>query len=58
MTEHQKREARRRRDKGADSLADICRTYNEKGWVFIVLTTSLTAARVTSPVSPPAMTSS
>jgi hypothetical protein len=32
MTEHQKREARRRRDKGEESLAEIGRSYNVSGW--------------------------
>jgi DNA invertase Pin-like site-specific DNA recombinase len=32
MTEHQKREAIRRRDRGEDSLAEIGRSYNVSGW--------------------------
>ena len=32
MTEHQKREAIRRRDKGQESLAEIGRSYNVSGW--------------------------
>ena len=32
MTEHQKREARRRRDRGEESLAEIGRSYNVSGW--------------------------
>ena len=32
LTEHQKREAIRRRDRGEDSLAEIGRSYNVSGW--------------------------
>jgi DNA invertase Pin-like site-specific DNA recombinase len=32
LTDHQKAEAIRRRDNGAETLADIGRSYNVSGW--------------------------
>jgi hypothetical protein len=39
MTEHQKREAIRRRDGGEESLAEIGRSYNVSGWTILRLVT-------------------